>query len=347
MRLINWPPVISYNDLFEPQGERVLIPPSLPKDEQARLKELRSLDLLDTASEERFDRLTRIASRLFDVPIALVTLVDEERQWFKSSVGLDAPETSREISFCGHVILDDRVMVVENTDTDERFCDNPLTQGAPHIRFYAGCPLRSLDGCNLGTLCLIDSIPRSFTDSEIELLQDLAALAEREIELTQLAHEDELTNISNRRGFKIQGNECLRHCSRRELPVSVVYIDVNDFKQINDKYGHAEGDRTLSIIADCMRALCRESDVVARVGGDEFAAMLADTTREGAERVLVRFRALLEDMCLDQSLPYDIALSFGIVEFDPERHSNLAELMEEGDQLMYQQKKQAKSANIQ
>lgn len=318
-------------------------PPSLPKDERARLRELRTLDILDTASEERFDRLTRIASRLFDVPIALVSLVDEQRQWFKSSVGLDATETSREISFCGHAILEDRVMVVENTDDDERFSDNPLTQGAPHIRFYAGCPLRSLDGYNLGTLCLIDSIPRSFTDTEITLLKDLAALAEREIELTQLANEDELTNISNRRGFKIQANECLRHCTRRKLPVCVIYIDVNEFKQINDKFGHAEGDRTLSIIADCMRALCRDSDVVARVGGDEFVAMVADTTREGGERVLLRFRALLEDMCREQALPYDIGLSFGVVEFDPERHSNLAELMEEGDQLMYKQKKKARS----
>lgn len=319
-----------------------MIPPKLPKDEQARLKELRSLDLLDTSSEERFDRLTRIASRLFDVPIALVTLVDEDRQWFKSSVGLDAPETSREISFCGHVILDNRVMVVENTDDDARFCDNPLTQEAPHIRFYAGCPLRSLDGYNLGTLCLIDRMPRKFTESDVELLQDLAAMAEREIELTQLANEDELTNIANRRGFKIQANECLRHCSRKGLAVTVVYIDVNDFKKINDKYGHAEGDRTLSIIADCMRALCRDSDVVARIGGDEFVAMLSDTTREGGERVLVRFRSVLEDMCRDQSLPYDISLSYGVVEFSPQKHSNLAELMEEGDQLMYKQKKLSK-----
>ncbi len=152
-----------------------------------------------------------------------------------------------------------------------------------------------------------------------------------------------LTNISNRRGFKIQANECLRHCTRRKLPVCVIYIDVNEFKQINDKFGHAEGDRTLSIIADCMRALCRDSDVVARVGGDEFVAMVADTTREGGERVLLRFRALLEDMCREQALPYDIGLSFGVVEFDPERHSNLAELMEEGDQLMYKQKKKARS----
>lgn len=319
-----------------------MIPPRLPDNEAARLKELRSLNLLDTSTEERFDRLTRIASRLFDVPIALVSLVDEDRQWFKSTVGLDAKETPREVSFCAHVILNNRVMVVENTNKDERFSDNPLTQQAPYIRFYAGCPLRSLEGYNLGTLCLIDRSPRQFSESDIELLKDLAALAEREIELTQLANEDELTHIANRRGFKLQANECLRHCHRRELPVSVVYIDVNDFKQINDKYGHAEGDRTLSIIADCMRALCRESDVVARVGGDEFVAMLADTTREGGERVLARFRALLEDLSRENSLPYDISLSYGVVEFDPVVHSNLAELMDEGDQLMYLQKKQSK-----
>ena len=120
--------------------------PELPADERTRLEILRSLKILDTLPEERFDRLTRLARKLFDVPIALVSLVDVNRQWFKSSAGLDATETPREISFCGHAILGDDILVVSDTQLDERFHDNPLVTGGPAIRFYAGCPLTGANG---------------------------------------------------------------------------------------------------------------------------------------------------------------------------------------------------------
>lgn len=133
--------------------------PAKPADEPARLDALRALNILDTSPEERFDRLTRLAKRLFDVPIALVSLVDVDRQWFKSCVGLDASETPRDISFCGHAIVGDEILMIRDTLVDERFHDNPLVTGAPHIRFYAGCPLRVPNGSKIGTLCLIDADP--------------------------------------------------------------------------------------------------------------------------------------------------------------------------------------------
>jgi GAF domain-containing protein len=110
----------------------------LPPDEAARLERLRLFGILDTPPEERFDRLTRLARRLFDVPIALLSLVDDDRQWFKSKDGLDVEETSREVAFCAHAIRNDGVMVVQDALEDERFRENPLVQGVPHIRFYAG-----------------------------------------------------------------------------------------------------------------------------------------------------------------------------------------------------------------
>ena len=119
------------------------------------------MNVLDTSPEERFDRLTRVAKRMFDVPIALVSLVDADRQWFKSCVGLSAAETSRDISFCGHAILGEDTFVISDARADERFADNPLVVGEPKIQFYAGCPLRALDGWKLGTLCIIDRTPRS------------------------------------------------------------------------------------------------------------------------------------------------------------------------------------------
>ncbi len=158
--------------------------PIFPPDEQERLAALQELRLLDTPAEERFDRITRTARDLFHVPIALISLVDAKRQWFKSRTGLDVTETPRSISFCGHAILGDDALVVENALEDSRFSDNPLVTSPPEIRFYAGIPLRSRTGRKLGTLCLLDRMPRSFGAEEVARLRDLAAWAERELNLS-------------------------------------------------------------------------------------------------------------------------------------------------------------------
>lgn len=153
---------------------------SLPDDEDDRLAALRSLKILDTPRDERFDRLTRIAAGLFDVPIVLVSLVDAERQWFKSCVGTEAGETSRDVSFCAHAIHKREPLVIPDALKDERFRGNPLVLDDPHIRFYAGAPLQA-NGHAIGTLCLIDRRPRDFAAREIGLLKDLAALVEAEL----------------------------------------------------------------------------------------------------------------------------------------------------------------------
>jgi len=154
--------------------------PDTPENEQARLNGLKSLGILDTPRSERFDCITRIASRLFQAPIAIVSLIDENRQWFKSSSGLDNRETHRDISFCGHAILQDTVFVIPDTFKDNRFFDNPLVLNDPFIRFYAGCPLTMNDGSKIGTLCIIDHKPRSFEKADITLLEDLASIVSRE-----------------------------------------------------------------------------------------------------------------------------------------------------------------------
>ncbi|NNE62622.1 MAG: sensor domain-containing diguanylate cyclase [Gammaproteobacteria bacterium] len=312
--------------------------PDIPEDEQARLQDLRSLDILDTPPEERFDRLTRIANRLFGVPISLVSLVDDDRQWFKSSTGLSARETPRDISFCGHAILGEDIFVVNDTTTDERFIDNPLVLQDPKIRFYAGCPLTSLNGHKLGTMCLIDKEPRGFALEDRTILKDLAAMVEREIELIQLAINDELTGIPNRRGFKALAEKTLKLCNRKGLPTSIVYFDVDKFKQINDEHGHAEGDRALVLIANNMKSISRDSDIIARLGGDEFAIMFSDTTKETAEFVVKRFAQSMQEFCDQESLGYQISLSHGIVEYKPDFHSSISDLLNEGDKLMYCQK---------
>jgi diguanylate cyclase (GGDEF)-like protein/PAS domain S-box-containing protein len=167
-----------------------LLEPAIPYDEAKRLATLRGLNILDTPPEERFDRLTRLAQHLFDVPIVLVSLIDSNRQWFKSCQGLDASETPRNISFCGHAILNDHALIIPDASLDPRFADNPLVTGAPHIRFYAGQPLSASDGSRMGTLCIIDSKPHYMTQIERDSLRDLATMVENELnslEIQQMA----------------------------------------------------------------------------------------------------------------------------------------------------------------
>lgn len=155
--------------------------PQKPDNEASRVASLCGLAILDTPPEERFDRISRIAQHHFKVPIALVSLVDSERQWFKSRQGLEAVETSRDISFCGHAILSGDIFYVPDTLNDPRFDDNPLVTGAPYIRFYTGAPLHSPEGYRVGTLCLIDSRPREFSAQELTILRDLADTVEDEL----------------------------------------------------------------------------------------------------------------------------------------------------------------------
>ena len=157
--------------------------PEIPSEEIERQAALERTGLLDTEPEERFDRYTRMARKAFRVPIALVSLVDKNRQWFKSCQGLDALETSRDVSFCGHAILDSGLLIIEDTMEDPRFADNPLVTEAPNIRFYAGAPLHNSEGFRLGTLCLIDATPRSFDKEDQSLLREMADCVEREINM--------------------------------------------------------------------------------------------------------------------------------------------------------------------
>lgn len=311
-------------------------PPRIPDNEQQRLETLRSLKILDTSAEERFDRLTRMAKRMFGVPIALVSLVDENRQWFKSCIGLEASETPRDISFCGHAILGEDIFIIPNASEDGRFADNPLVVGEPEIRFYAGCPLRALNGQKLGTLCIIDQKPRDFGRDDLEALQDLAAMVERELVAFQLATLDELTGISNRRGFMLLAEYGLHVCVRQGIAASLVFLDLDKFKPVNDAFGHAEGDHALTVFADHMKRTFRDSDLFARLGGDEFVVLLTNSDRAQAQEVVSQFACAIEEYNRQARRGYDLAFSHGIVEFDPAEHAGVEELLAAGDALMYE-----------
>ena len=200
------------------------------------------------------------------MPIALVGLVDENRKWIKSCVDLSIREAPRDTSFCGHAILGDDLFIIPDASVDERFADNPAVLNDSYVRFYAGYPLKAPNGHKLGTLCIVDYQPRNFGKDELEALTDLGTMVERELAAIHLATLDEL-NISNRRGFMMLAQHSLHICVRRKLSASLVFMDLDRFKPINDTFGHAEGDRALAVFAKQMQAMCRDEDIFARLGG--------------------------------------------------------------------------------
>jgi len=312
--------------------------PATSIDEAVRLTTLRSLDILDSLGEERFDRLTRMAKHMFRVPIALVSLVDENRQWFKSCIGLEVSETSRDISFCGHAILGDEVFVIPDTLKDDRFADNPLVLEDPHIRFYAGCPIRVANGSRIGTLCIIDQVPRDFCAEDEELLKDLAAMVEQELTAVQLAILDEMTNLTNRRGFMGVANKILSLCVRNQIPATLAFIDLNNFKSINDQHGHAEGDRALVDFSQQLATAFRSSDVVARLGGDEFVVLFTGTSRQHAKNTMIKFSSVLEEDNKKPERKYSLSFSYGLVDYNHHAYPAIEDFLEQADLLMYENK---------
>ncbi|WP_020201677.1 sensor domain-containing diguanylate cyclase [Cupriavidus sp. WS] len=316
-----------------------------PDTEQVRINTLRALRILDTPPDERFDRLTRLALRLFDVPIALVSFVDAERQWYKSISGIAFRETPRSSSICAHAILGNDILVVPDTLRDDRFKDNPFVTGKPHVRFYAGYPLSASNGSKLGTLSVLDDRPRDFGEEDRSLLRDLGRMAEQELLAVELATHDPLTDLANRLGFVALAENMLTTCKRLRKPASLFFFDLDNFKQINDTFGHAVGDQALSQFADVLRGSLREGDIIGRLGGDEFVMLLAGANREQSDKIARRIehRIAVENqgaMCRGYRLQYSV----GHIEFDDRRHVSVTDLLAAADAAMYAHKRASQRA---
>lgn len=310
---------------------------TLKRDEQSRLADLKSLGILDTPSEERYDRFTRLTKRAFNVPFAMLSLIDENREWFKSKQGLTETHFPRTGSFCSEVIKQHGVMTVQDAASDPRFAALARDRG---IKFYAACPVRSRRGNVIGTLSIADTTPRTFNDADKACLQDLAIMVEEELTVQSIANIDDLTSLFNRRGFLGVGEHTIAICRRMQRPATMMFFDLDGFKQVNDNYGHAEGDKVLKNIGSLMQSVFRNSDVVARMGGDEFCVLLTGTDTTNVDRPLEN---LTESINLQNShTPYDIGFSVGVVAYE-DRHESIATLMEEADHLMYEQKRTRKS----
>ncbi|MGI9262719.1 MAG: sensor domain-containing diguanylate cyclase [Woeseiaceae bacterium] len=309
-----------------------MLKPAIPANERQRLKTLRDLKLLDTPPEERFDRVTRLAKQVFSTEIALVSLVDADRQWFKSRQGLDAEETHRDISFCGHAILDDEIMVVNDATSDDRFCDNPLVCGDPNIRFYAGYPLAAPDGSRVGTLCVIDNKPREISDRQLQLLRELGRMVEEEFLAADDSTVDPVTGISNRNGFLTIADHLLSMCTRCDQPATLMVFHLQNLQQIEETSGSATGDAAAVEFAHILMANFRTSDIVARACMDIFCVLLAGADLDGVELAQARLEEQLSARNRDgDSRPYDLDIVAHPVVFKDGRHGDAEALLHDGE----------------
>jgi class 3 adenylate cyclase len=227
--------------------------------------------VLDSPPEERFDRLTRLAAKIYKAPISVCSLVDEKRQWFKSTVGLNASETSREISFCGHAILGDDLFVIEDASKDWRFFDNPLVAGEPFIRFYAGAPLRLSNGAALGTLCIIDHKPRKLLHDELKSLRDIARIAERELEAVM---ESAMCDNFTRQPMPCCFSEMATH---HRTCIAALFCDLRGFTAFSEM---AEPEEVMNVLQDYHqvmgRLICNHGGTIDHRAGDGIMVIFND-----------------------------------------------------------------------
>lgn len=300
-----------------------------------QLDALRALSLFNANPDERFDRLTRLAKRVFGVPVAKVTLVAPEMVHPVSCAGEQEAPIPRELSFCSHAIQSDDIMIVPDTLDDGRFADNPFVTGDPHVRFYAGCPLVVMNGCRLGTLCLVDRIPRTMTQEDILLLKDLAATVEHELTAMHMAIVDGLTGLVNRRGFETLAQNGLNICLRMRRPASLLFFDLNGFKAINDTFGHAEGDLALRNFASALKQTFRSTDIIGRLGGDEFAVLLLDSGPPDTRAAIERLRTIVTSLNEKERRGYALRFSVGHVDHDGLEPADVGRMLLDGDTRMY------------
>lgn len=306
------------------------------RDESGRIAALQQYEVLDTPREASFDRITTLVKTILNVPICAVSLIDTDRQWFKSCVGLEAEQTSRDISFCTHTIMERVPLYVPDAVADPRFSANPLVTGAPFIRSYLGIPLATPKGYNLGSLCVIDTVPRSYATDQIELLMSFAQIVMDELELRKIAQTDHLTGATSRRGFMSELEKTLARARRSGESSALVLLDLDRFKSINDTYGHPMGDRVLCAVSSLLRSSLRDGDTFGRVGGEEFGIILANAPTPEAVAIADRLRLRLEQN-MDDTIPIQVTASIGITAIDRKTLS-VEQAMAIADRALYEAK---------
>jgi diguanylate cyclase (GGDEF)-like protein len=306
--------------------------------ESARLAELDRYDILDTPPEEPFDRLTRLAQKVLGVPIAAVSFIDAHRQWCKAGPGLAGTEVPRHMTFCRLVVADCQPLIVRDATKDPRFAANPFVVGDPGVRSYAGVPLRSKTGYSIGSFCVVDLKPREFRATDLEVLSDLAEMAMAELELRYQSVSDGLTGVLSRRAFHERANRAIALARRHRRPIACIIADLDHFKAINDAHGHAGGDVVLAETARACGALLRDTDIMGRIGGEEFAIVLPETGIQGGMDTAERLRAKIDRLRLTiGDIAVHVTASFGVAALKATA-ADIDALLRLADRALYQAK---------
>ncbi len=338
-----------------------------PENEAKRLKALQKYNILDTLPEMSFDDITRIASHISETPVALISLVDSERQWFKSKIGFDIEETPRDISFCSHAILEPDILVVPDTHKDERFFDNPLVTGEDNIRFYAGSPLVTAKGETLGTLCVIDRTPRNLDETQKEALRALARQVMNQLELRKhineqeqnkrelVEHQKNLEEANDRleivsltddvSGF--HNTRFLHNFLERYLnpehhdnnQLSLIFFDMDNFKNVVDTYGHLIGTKVLREVALVVHHQLEPKDHIVRYGGDEYVVILPGQGKDKASIKAEMMKQAISSALFsgEEGLSIKITASFGLATY-PEDASDKHYLLAAADKCLFKSK---------
>lgn len=336
--------------------------PPIPDNESDRLEGLREMNLLDTPAEDRFDRVTRIARSVFDCEYSAINLVDSDRQWGKSTCGVEDTEAPRDNSFCAHAILDEETTVIPDSHQDERFQDNPFVTGEPKIRFYMGHPVHSPQGHRIGTLCVFDPAPREdVSENELQLIKDLASIVDSEFQRDEFhniqanlqekldtaqrrSRIDKLTDLWNRRAIMEMLDGELNRSERRENDLGVMMLDIDDFKQINDTYGHPAGDAILRRVSEVLRQSIRDYDAAGRYGGEEFLVLLTEAGREEAREIAERIRSEVEQLTVKHNgQELSVTVSIGVAVRTVSEFSGSEEIISHADQALYNSKDNGKN----
>lgn len=333
--------------------------PCPPFDETRRQMALDELEVLDTPADPHLDTLVRLARECFGVGAVLISLIDHDRQWFKARTGLALSETSRQVSFCSHAIVQDDMLVVEDALEDPCFRDNPIVTGPPYLRFYAGQQLRDENDVPLGTFCLIDFKPRTLSAAERDRLRDFAYLAMGYLQLNAMSRQaaelrealtraqrkamlDPLTQVWNRAGLEhLLPRERLA-VKARNLQLGLLLCDLDHFKVVNDTHGHACGDQALWETARRLGACLRPSDLVARIGGEEFVILTRVKNSTEMARIAERVRRHMAATPV-RTEPAELqpTLSIGCTLLRDDEDP--AEAMERADRALYQAKEQGRN----
>jgi len=335
----------------------------LPDNELSRLQEISSYHILDTLPEQEYDDIAMLSAQICHTPISTVAIVDETRKWHKAKFGLDKDSVPRDFAICSHTILNDEILLVEDTHLDPIFCNIGMVANPPFVRFYAGVPLINSEGFALGTLCVVDTKPNSLNGFQIRALKALARqtvallelrkslkvsqdlqqkIVDKNRQLQALSQTDDLSNLYNRRVLDRELSHELKRSKRYGGEFSLMMLDIDNFKQLNDTKGHSVGDKAIVAIAQLLQLESRDTDFCIRFGGDEFIILMSSTTAKQAMDMASRIKNRVE---MQISSLAGLTVSIGVAHVDS---FNITEqdILELADHCLYQAKANGRNAIV-